>query len=219
MRSKARVWTTTLAFGLAALVVISPALLSATPQATQARGTHADLSAAKSLGSKTAPIELEIFSDFQCPVCRQFYFSTTKQVIDEYVSTGKVYLVHRDFPLPMHAHSSEAAKWADAAAAIGKFQEVEDALYSKQDAWGATGKIDESLSSVLGPTDMKRVHALLDSPEVTASIQHDEDLGKERNITGTPSIFLTHKGQTVSLPALGTSYNLLKQYMDYLLRQ
>jgi len=139
--------------------------------------------------------------------------------MNDYVASGKVYLIHHDFPLPMHAHSREAAKWANAAAEIGKFREVETALYSKQDSWGVTGKIDDALDNVLTAVEMKRVRSLLDSPEVTSSIQHDEDLAKAKGLTGTPSIFITHKGQTVPLPAAGATYPLLKQYLDYLLTQ
>lgn len=222
MRSKAHLWNLAVIVGLAATIISSPALLSAKPRKSappQARVVHPDIAAAKTMGTKSAPIELEIFSDFQCPVCRQFYFGVTKQLIDEYVSSGKVFLVHHDFPLPMHAHSVDAAKWANAAAAIGKFQEVEDILYSKQDSWGASGKVDETVAAALSPADMKRVRALVESSEVGAAIQHDEDLGKERNVGGTPSIFVTHKGQMVPLPAQGTTYTLLKQYLDFLLRQ
>ncbi len=223
MRSKAHISTAVMILGLAVgCVISSPTWLSAQPakrMPPQNRAVHADIAAAKTMGTKSAPIEIEIFSDFQCPVCRQFYFSVTKQVIDEYVSSGKVYLVHRDFPLPMHEHSRDAAKWANAAAAIGKFQEVEDALYTKQDSWGATGKVEEVVASVLSPAELKRARALVESPEVGAAIQHDENLGKDRNIGGTPSIFVTHKGQMVPLPAQGTTYTLLKQYLDFLLKQ
>src|SRR5262249_33725809 len=90
-----------------------------------ARVTPEQLTAAKSLGSKNAPIVIEDFSDFQCPVCKVLYEATMEQVIKNYVDTGKVFLVHHDFPLNIHAHSREAARWANAAAAIGKFAPVE----------------------------------------------------------------------------------------------
>ena len=57
------------------------------------------------MGSKNAPITMEVFEDFQCPACRNFYETTLKQVIDNYVNTGKVYLIHRDFPLEMHPYA------------------------------------------------------------------------------------------------------------------
>jgi len=62
----------------------------------------------KAFGSKRAPVTMEVFSDFQCPACKTLYLSTNRRIMDDYVSTGKVYLVHRDFPLAMHAYSRVA---------------------------------------------------------------------------------------------------------------
>jgi protein-disulfide isomerase len=212
-------WIAVLIVAAVAFVMTTNGALSAKPGPPQVKITTAEIATEKTLGTKNAPIMLEDFSDFQCPMCRMFYLNTTKQVIEDYVSTGKVYLVHHDFPLPMHAHSAEAAKWANAAAAIGKFQEVETALYTKQDDWGATGKVEETVATVLTPAEMKRVRSLVDSPEVAAAIQHDKELGDQRNVNSTPSIFITPKGgQMVSLPPAGASYQLLKTYLDYLLK-
>jgi len=60
--------------------------------------------------------------------------TTNRQVMENYVSTGKVYLIHRDFPLPMHAHSQVAAQYSRAAAHIGKFEPVEQALFDNQES-------------------------------------------------------------------------------------
>jgi protein-disulfide isomerase len=201
------------------MVIIAGEQLSAKNAPEQGKITAADIASAKALGQKNAPIVVEDFSDFQCPMCRMFYLGATHQLINEYVSTGKVYLIHHDFPLDMHAHSHEAAKWADAAAAIGKFQEVETVLYTKQDDWGATGKIEETVATVLTPAELKRVKALVDSPEVAAALEKDKELGTQRNVNSTPSIYVTPKGgQMVFLPPAGTTYPLLKQYIDYLLK-
>ncbi len=144
--------------------------------------------------------------------------TTTQQVIKDYVTTNKVYIIHHDFPLDMHAHSKEAARWANAAAEIGKFQEVETALYTTQDKWEATGNIGDVLSTVLSPAELKRVQTLMAKPEVQAAIDQDVELGKQRNINETPSIFVTHNGQMNQIPTRGASYGILKQYFDYLLR-
>ena len=79
-----------------------------------------DVDPHKAFGSKSAPITMEVFSDFQCPACKTLFTATNRQLMDNYVSTGKVYLIHRDFPLPMHAHSVVAARYGRAAAQIGK---------------------------------------------------------------------------------------------------
>jgi protein-disulfide isomerase len=195
-----------------------PKAKSAAPATTKA--SAADIAKAKSLGSKNAPILVELFSDFQCPQCKNFYLGASRRLLEDYASAGKVYFVHHDFPLaiPEHVHSEEAARWANAAAAIGKFHEVEAALYKNQDSWGATGRINDQVAAVLSPADFKRVQALVENSEVKAAIQHDKDLGNSRNVNSTPSVFVTHNGHTEALPYSGVSYNLFKPYLDYLLQ-
>ena len=198
------------------LAMAAPALIGA-PAAVQL----GDLTSNKSMGSRSAPIIMEVFADFQCPQCRNFYLTTTKQVIDNYVSTGKVYLIHHDFPLSMHTYSHQAARWANAAATLGPgvFETVEQALYSNQDKWGATGNIEPFLAAVLSPADMKRVEnvEMTDAAQLDAIVARDMALGDSKHVDATPSIFVTHKGQTTPLPPGGVAYPLLKQYLDYLL--
>jgi protein-disulfide isomerase len=190
------------------------------PAPSTTKVSAADIAKAKSLGPKDAPIMVEIFSDFQCPQCKNFYLGASRRLLEEYASAGKVYFVHHDFPLaiPAHVHSEEAARWANAAAAIGKFHEVESALYTNQDSWGATGKIEDFVAAALGPANTKRVKALVDTAEIKAAVQRDKDLGNSRNIDSTPTIYVTHKGHAEMLPPSGASYNLLKPYLDYLLK-
>src|SRR5262249_39222439 len=94
-----------------------------------------DVDPREALGSKSAPIVIETFSDYQCPACKQLYMNSTRQLTDNYVATGKVYWIHRDFPLPMHAHSRVAARYGRAAAQIGKLEQVEEVLFQNQEKW------------------------------------------------------------------------------------
>jgi len=210
--------------GAAILAVTIPARSGsrgATVRSAQARASLSASLPGKEIGSKDAPIVIEVFSDFECPACRSFYETTLRQVIDNYVSTGKVLLIHRDFPLQMHAYSREAARWADAAAEIGYFQTVESTLFGKQDVWGANGKIEDVLSGALSAADMKKLREAESkySSQIEASIAHDLDLGNQKHILQTPTVFVTAKGKTEELPGGGVSYPLMKQYLDYLLRQ
>jgi protein-disulfide isomerase len=200
------------------LAVVFLALGAAAAPRPQSRVSAADLTALKSLGSKSAPITIEVFSDFQCPACKLAFEQTLRPVIENYVSTGKVYLVHRDFPLPMHAHAREAARWANAAAEIGKFEKVETALYAKQDAWTVNGNIEAVLASVLTPAEMRKVRQIVQSGQLDAVIDRDVVLGKSRLVNQTPTLFVTKGGQTEQLSA-GLSYSFLKQYLDYLLKR
>jgi protein-disulfide isomerase len=200
--------------GLAALT-----LALATSTAGQTKVAAAALAPSKAMGSKSAPITIEVFSDFQCPACKQTFQQTLRPLMDDYVAAGKVYLVHRDFPLPMHNHSREAARWANAAAQVGKFEPVEEALYTKQETWAANGNIDTIVAAVLTPAEMKKVRQLMQgSGPLDAAIDKDVELGKSRRVSQTPSLFVTHGGETVPLPPGGVSYPILKQYLDYLLK-
>src|SRR5580658_7643986 len=126
--------------------LVSGSSLIAAPASPQTLASVADVDPHEGLGSKNAPIVMEVFSDFQCPACKSLYESTNRQLMDNYVNTGKVYLIHRDFPLPMHAYSRIAARYARAAAEIGKIELVEKALFDSQEKWEQTGDVDGILA-------------------------------------------------------------------------
>jgi len=104
----------------AGLVVTSSAHVSHRAAAPP-KVTAAQIAAGKTYGVKDAPIRIDEYSDFECPHCQDLYMNTLRPLIDDYVSNGKVYLVHHDFPLPMHTYARVAAYYADAAAAVGRF--------------------------------------------------------------------------------------------------
>jgi protein-disulfide isomerase len=166
-------------------------------------------------GSKNAPIVMEVFSDYQCPACKTLFMTTNRQVLDNYVSTGKVYLIHRDFPLPMHAHSQVAAQYGRAAAQIGKFDVVEQALFENQEKWEQTGGVDGTVAAVLSPAEMTRVRALVKGGTLNAAIQKDVALGRLYNVNQTPTTVFHAKGQT--FPYAGVmSYEILRNFLDQL---
>lgn len=177
-----------------------------------------DIDPTKAFGSKTAPVVVEIYSDFQCPACKQLFLNTTQKVMENYVNTGKVYLVHRDFPLPMHAHSRVAASYSRAAAHIGKCEPVEQALFQNQEKWEANGDVKGTVASVLSPAEMKKVQAIVDAKTLEPLIEKDKQLGMTVPITQTPTSVFHSKGQ--NYPYAGTlSYDVLKEFLDQLVAQ
>jgi protein-disulfide isomerase len=219
-----RSWLKVALFSFAVALVASQLAGQAKPvSAVKSTLTPAALTLKKSMGSPQAPITLEIFSDYQCPACQDMYLHTTLQLIDNYVNTGKVYLVHRDFPLDMHPYSREAARWLNAvAAATSSFEAAEMVMYNKQDQWGATGNIEQTLAGALPPAEMNKVRAveLSERAQLDAAVQSDIALGKSRNIDGTPTVFVIQRGRPmVPLPSGPVPYVLLKQYLDSLLQQ
>jgi len=196
----------------------------------------------KSYGSASAPIRLDVFTDYQCPSCRSFYQASLRQLISsDYITSGKVYLVHHDFPLQAHMYSGMAARWANAAARVGAFAEVEAALYDNQDAWGASGDIAKYVAAAMPATDFKRVEALVkacDSPAPTSTWDHSNPLAKDPHpcpfdyavaddieqgykvpVQATPTYVITYKGQKLPAGSGIVSWPILKQFFDSLLAQ
>jgi protein-disulfide isomerase len=207
----------TVAALLSVSCLISGSSLFAAPATPQTSASVPDVDPHEALGSKSAPIVMEVFSDFQCPACKSLYDATNRQLMDNYVNTGKVYLIHRDFPLPMHAHSKVAAQYSRAAAQIGKFEAVEDVLFQNQEKWEASGDVDGTVAKSLSPAEMTKVRALVKSGSVDALIAKDQALGNNTyRVSQTPTTIFHANGQT--LPYAGVmNWDILKQFLDQLL--
>jgi protein-disulfide isomerase len=188
------------------------------PQTTITVGGINDIDPSKAFGSKNAPVVMEVFSDFQCPACKQLFLNTTQRVMDNYVNSGKVYIIHRDFPLPMHAYSRAAAAYSRAAAHIGKTDAVEQALFQNQEKWEMNGDVKGTVAAVLTPAEMKKVQALVDGKTLEPLIDRDKQLGQAIPVTQTPtSILHTKDGQ--SYPVVGyVSFDVLKTLLDQLVK-
>lgn len=178
-----------------------------------------DIDPTKALGSKSAPLTVETFSDFQCPACKQLFITTMQKLTENYVNTGKIYLVHRDFPLPMHAYSRVAASYARAAAHIGKNDLVETTLFQNQEKWEATGDVKGTIAAVLSPAEMKKVQAIVDAKTLEPLIEKDKSLGMGYGVNQTPTMWL-HPKNGQPLPVVGyVKYEDLKSFLDNLVAQ
>lgn len=177
-----------------------------------------DIDPHKAFGSKSAPVVMEVFSDYQCPACRTLFLTTNRLLMDNYVSTGKVYVIHRDFPLPMHAYSRVAARYSRAAADLGKVESVEKALFENQDKWEQTGDVDGTVAAVLSPAEMTKVRALVKGGTLEPLIDKDYELGQMYRVNQTPTSVFHYKGQTYPYSGV-MSYEILRQFLDQLLSQ
>jgi protein-disulfide isomerase len=188
------------------------------PAPPQTATVASDYDPHKVFGSKNAPVIMEVFSDFQCPACKTLFTTTNRQLMDNYVTVGKVFLIHRDYPLPMHAYSRVAARYARAAAQLGKTEVVEQALFQNQEKWEQTGDVDGTVAAVLSPAEMTKVRALVKSGTLEAAIDKDYALGTGYHVNQTPTTIIHSKGQTY--PVVGVvTYDTLRSFLDQLLSQ
>ncbi len=168
----------------------------------------------RTFGTPVAAITIDLYSDFQCPHCKQLYDQTLRPLIENYANKGRIYLVEHYYPLPGHAFARPAACYACAADRIGKYEQVCDVLFKQQDNWSRTGKVDETACSVLTASEAAQVRALAKSASVAAEVQKDVDQGLSKRISGTPTMLITHHGKTY--PIGDVSYSMLSRFLDSL---
>ncbi|MBV8731714.1 MAG: thioredoxin domain-containing protein [Acidobacteriia bacterium] len=171
----------------------------------------------KAFGNPAAPITIELFSDFQCPACQALHRDLLPSIMRDYVVPGKAYLVYKEFPLPMHNHSREAAAYACAAARVGKYEQVADVLFQNQSSWAASGKVFETVSTALSPAEQKKVQTLAKDPAVLNEVQEDVQEGQSIPVNQTPTMIIIHGAKRYPI-AGGLNYNLLRTFLDQMLK-
>ena len=167
----------------------------------------------KTYGSKTAPTQIDLFLDLQCPPCKRFHDQTLPDVITNYADKGQVFIVLHDFPLPMHNHAAEAAHWANAANFVHKYKDVSNAFFASQEQWTQNGDLRSVAAKVLSPAEMKTVEAHLRDTTIDTGLEADKTLGVQMGLTQTPTIVVTHKLKTYPFGGF-IAYSTLKQALD-----
>jgi hypothetical protein len=212
---------------------------SSAPAHKRAAADAAPGAPVKTIGNRNAPITMEVFSDYQCPSCGSFYENTLRAMIQDYVANDKVYLIHHDFPLQMHTYSGQAARWANAAAMIGQFQDVDAVLFDNQAKWPVDGDIEKYVAGAVSPANLKRIEAILKGctappptskadrslpqPEVGCPVDtyivQDIVLGYQIPVQATPTFIIHYKGQSYPASSGIITWPILKQFFDTLLSQ
>ncbi len=152
------------------------------------------------LGPDSAPVELVVFSCFECPFCRRFDASINRLREDEALAS-QVRLVFRHFPLRnMHPMAQKAHEASVCAEDQGQFWEYHDALWA-DDNISLDGL--EQHARVLG-LDTEEFAQCLNSGSSYERVQTDLDAALALGQTGTPAVFVNGRyiGGAVSFEQL-----------------
>ena len=136
--------------------------------------------------SIAAPAEIVIYSDFQCPFCRQFA-APTRELRVNGLNGRPMTVTFKHFPLPFHRNAQLAHRAAEAAKAQGKFWEMHDLLFANQAHLGRADLL--AYASTLG-LDLTRFEKDLDSETTKSVVAADVAEGQRAGITATPSYFI-----------------------------
>jgi predicted DsbA family dithiol-disulfide isomerase len=138
-------------------------------------------------GPPAAPVEIAVFSDFQCPYCARFA-SLLEQVFEKYSDSVK--LVYKNFPLRSHNLAFQAALYGLAADKQGKFWQFHDELYKNNSRLSEEKmrKIAQQVGLHMGKLDVD-----LRDPKIKEILIHDYKQGVAAGIRGIPTAFVNGK--------------------------
>jgi protein-disulfide isomerase len=167
------------------------------------------------LGNKNAPIIMIEFTDYQCPFCKQFFTNTFLQIRENYINTGKVYFVLKEFPLTnIHKHAFNAALAAQCAGAQEKYWEMHDLLFENQEEWSEKSGVLSSFTDYAKDIklDIDKYIVCMDSPQTKKLVEESMDEAVDIGLTGTPSFIINGK-----ITRGASSYSSLAAYFDEVL--
>jgi protein-disulfide isomerase len=139
-------------------------------------------------GDRNARLVLVEFTDYQCPFCGRHVRDTLPQLEADYIKTGKLRYVTREFPLEsIHPQAFKASEAALCAGDQGKYWEMHDRLFSNQRALG-TDQLGAH-AQALGLDEAKFTQCLGGGAKA-AKVRRDLAEGAKAGVTGTPAFFL-----------------------------
>ena len=148
-------------------------------------------------GNSNAPITILEWGDYQCTFCYKFHQNTLNIIQEDFINTGKVKLVFKDFPLngPDSILAAEAAYCAEDQ---GKYWQYHDEIYTnwegERTGWITRETLDNFANTV--NLDLNEFNKCLDDHKYENKVNAIHEFGKDIGIDATPS-FLVFNGEKI----------------------
>lgn len=170
------------------------AILLALPSYASAQATFIGIDDDPQLGDPNAKVTIIEFGDFQCPFCRAFWREALPRIKKEYVETGKVRIVYRDFAQDVHPEALMTAMAAECAEDQGKYWAFHDKVFREQDRRGRDvvryRAADVKRWAAEIGLEAAAFNECLDSERHRAEVQKDYKDGADIGMNGTPVFFI-----------------------------
>lgn len=179
------------------------------------------------LGDKNAPITLIEFSDYECPFCKRHFDQTLPQLKKDYIDTGKVKMVFRDFPLsfhdPMATTEAIAANCAREQGGDTAYFEFHNEMFKRTTSNGNGLSKDKiyTIATDLG-LNTDNLKSCVESEKYKDEVTKDIADGSASGVSGTPGFFIgksSPDGKITGSPLVGAQpYAAFKTIIDQLLK-
>ncbi|MDE1842613.1 MAG: DsbA family protein [Thaumarchaeota archaeon] len=151
------------------------------------------------LGSKDAPITMIEFGDYQCFYCNKFYHTIEPDIVKNYINTGKVRMIFKDFVI-IGQDSVNAAHAAHCAQEQGKFWEYHDVLYNnwagENTGWASSNNL-MSFATKMG-LDSNQFSSCMSQSKYISTVQGSLSDAKGLGLTGTPDFFIISPDHSIT---------------------
>ena len=161
-------------------------------------------------GTKEAKVNIVEFADYQCPACA-YANPIIQKIVNTYKDNPDVNFVSRNFPLPQHANGMISEEAVEAAGVQGKFWEMGNMLYERQNEWSGNSKALEMFAGYakeLG-LDVKAFTDSINQNKFKDVIEKDLSDARALGVNSTPTFFIN--GEKFEG---GLSFEALKKKID-----
>ena len=172
------------------------------------------------LGSSNAPITVIEFGDYQCFFCNKFFHNTEAEIVKNYVNTGKVKIIFKDFTI-IGPDSLIAAHATHCANEEGKFWEYHDILYAnwtgENNGWASLDNLHKFAKQIgLGE---KAFSDCMSSGRYNSVVEQSNLDAKTLGLTGTPDFFIIGTDNTVEKIVGAQPYGVFEKIFESKLKK
>lgn len=171
--------------------VVPTAVSDQENQAVGAKSRAPEIGDAPILGDPGAPVTIVEFSDYECPFCGRFFSESLNRVKSEYIASGKVKFVYKDFPLtsihPQAQKAAESARCVREQLGDNGYWAMHDTIFENQQLLGVQSF--KQWARQLG-ADGTQFDNCLDSDKYASLVQGDAAEGTALGVNGTPTFFV-----------------------------
>ena len=167
------------------------------------------------LGNPNAPITIVEFGDYQCHFCNVFFHSTEGDILKNYVETGKVKMIFKDYTI-IGPDSVNAAHGAHCANDQGLFWEYHDVLYNNWDGENNGWASSENLlgfATDIGLDIDKWSQCMVDKNHQQKIVSSNND-ARTLGLTGTPAFFIIGPDNQVTKIGGAQPYDVFEEIFE-----
>ncbi len=167
------------------------------------------------LGDPDAPITLVEFGDYQCHFCNVFFHETEHEIVENYIQTGKVRLIFKDFTI-IGPDSVNASHAAHCAGDQEMFWQYHDTLYNnwtgENNGWAGSQNLLRFAQEV--GLDMDEFTDCMSETRHADTIEQSNSDARALDLTGTPGFFVIGPSGDVTRIGGAQPYGVFERIFD-----